>query len=91
VAVLLFSAVGGLIPGTLFALVVKLAPGEHTLSSTVGWMQQWSALGQFAGPPAVAWLASQVGGWHWTWAATATSAALGLAISRLIARRLAQA
>jgi MFS family permease len=55
-AVLLFSAVGGLIPGTLFALVVRLAPGEHTLSSTVGWMQQWSALGQFAGPPLVAWL-----------------------------------
>ncbi|HEY1230829.1 MAG TPA: MFS transporter, partial [Ramlibacter sp.] len=52
-AVLLFSAVGGMIPGTLFSLAVRLAPGEHTVSTTVGWMQQWSALGQFAGPPLV--------------------------------------
>ncbi len=86
--VLLFSAVGGLIPGTLFALVVRLAPGEHTLSSTVGWMQQWSAFGQFAGPPLVAWLASSVGGWQWTWAATGASALAGLGLSQLVAQRL---
>ena len=89
-AVLLFSAVGGVIPGTLFALVVRLAPGEHTLSSTVGWMQQWSAFGQFCGPPLVAWLASRVGGWEWTWVATGTSAALGLWLSSRIARQLAR-
>ena len=89
-AVLLFSAVGGLIPGTLFALVARLSPSEHTLSSTVGWMQQWSALGQFAGPPAVAWLASRVGSWDWTWAATGTSALAGLWLSGRIARRLAR-
>lgn len=87
-AVLLFSAVGGLIPGTLFALVARLSPSEHTMSSTVGWMQQWSALGQFAGPPAVAWLASRVGSWDWTWAATGTSALAGLWLSQRIARRL---
>ena len=89
-AVLLFSAVGGVIPGTLFALVVRLAPGEHTLSSTVGWMQQWSALGQFCGPPLVAWLASQAGGWEWTWVATGASAALGLWLSSRISRQLAR-
>ncbi|MEN9627028.1 MAG: hypothetical protein RJA10_254 [Pseudomonadota bacterium] len=88
-AVLLFSAVGGLIPGTLFALVARLSPSEHTLSSTVGWMQQWSALGQFAGPPAVAWLASRVGSWDWTWAATGASALAGLWLSQRIAQRLA--
>ena len=87
-AVLAFSAVGGLIPGTLFALVARLAPGEQTLSSTVGWMQQWSALGQFTGPPVVAWLASRMGGWSWTWVATGGSALLGLWLSRCIARRL---
>lgn len=87
-AVLAFSAVGGLIPGTLFALVVRLAPSEDTMSSTVGWMQQWSALGQFAGPPAVAWLASRLGGWDWTWAATGASALAGLWLSRRIALRL---
>jgi CP family cyanate transporter-like MFS transporter len=29
----------------LFALAVRLAPNEGTLSTTVGWVQQWSALG----------------------------------------------
>jgi cyanate permease len=66
-AVLMFSMVGGLVPGTLFSLAVRLAPGERTVSTTVGWMQQWSSLGQFAGPPLVAWLASGVGGWQWSW------------------------
>lgn len=87
-AVLLFSMVGGLIPATLFALVVRLAPGEHTLSSTVGWIQQWSALGQFAGPPLVAALASLVGGWQFTWVLTAAAAVIGLVLARRIAALL---
>lgn len=87
-AVLLFSAVGGTIPGTLFALVVRAAPSEQTLSSTVGWMQQWSSFGQFAGPPLVAWLAGRAGGWHFTWVATGASALLGLWLSLRIARLL---
>jgi MFS family permease len=88
VAVLLFSAVGGLIPATLFALAVRLAPSEQTLSSTVGWMQQWSAFGQFAGPPLVAWLASCSGGWQWTWVATGACSLLGLLLAARIARLL---
>ena len=87
-AVLLFSAVGGLIPGTLFSLVLRAAPSEHTLSSTVGWMQQWSAFGQFVGPPLVAWVASRAGGWHYTWLVTGGSAVLGLWLVRRIARLL---
>jgi MFS family permease len=78
VAVLLFSAVGGLIPGTLFGVSVRLAPDDDTVSTTVGWMQQLSALGQFIGPPAVAWLASTVGNWHWTGIATGACSLLGL-------------
>jgi MFS transporter, CP family, cyanate transporter len=86
VAVLLFSMLGGLIPATLFALAVRLAPSEATISSTVGWVQQWSALGQFAGPPLVAWIASRAGGWHWTWLVTGAVSLLGLLLSRLLAR-----
>jgi hypothetical protein len=63
-AVLIFSMVGGVIPGTLFTLAVRLAPNEHTVSTAIGWMQQWSAIGQFAGPPLVAWVASRTGGWQ---------------------------
>ena len=87
-AVLVFSLVGGLIPATLFSLAVRLAPSEQTLSSTVGWMQQWSALGQFAGPPLVAWLAGRAGGWQWTWVATGICALFGLGLAGGIGRLL---
>ncbi len=88
VAVLLFSGVGGLIPGTLFSLAVRVAPGAHTLSTTVGWVQQWSSLGQFAGPPLVAWVASQAGGWHSTWLVTGACSLAGLALVPALMRQL---
>ncbi len=80
-AVLLFSGAGGLIPGTLFGLAVVLAPDRDTVSTTVGWMQQWSSLGQFAGPPLVAALATQVGGWHRTGLLTAAASFMGMALA----------
>ncbi|HSC64570.1 MAG TPA: MFS transporter [Caldimonas sp.] len=87
-AVLLFSSVGGLIPATLFALAVRLAPSEGTLSTTVGWVQQWSALGQFAGPPLVALVASSTGGWQWTWLVTGACSVLGLLLTVALGRRM---
>lgn len=89
-AVLLFSGVGGLIPATLFALALRLAPSEGTLSTTVGWVQQWSALGQFAGPPLVAWVASAAGGWQATWLATGACSLIGLALTAALRRRIDQ-
>ena len=80
-AVLLFSSVGGLIPGTLFGVAVVLAPGRDTVSTTVGWMQQFSALGQFIGPPAVAWWVTRMGGWQWTWVLTGACSLLGLLLA----------
>jgi len=87
-SVLLFSMVGGMIPGTLFSLAVKLAPGERTVSTTVGWMQQCSSLGQFAGPPLVAWVASAAGDWHWTWAVTGACCVIGALLAWRIGRLL---
>lgn len=89
-AVLVFSAVGGMIPGTLFSLAVRLAPGEHAVSTTVGWMQQWSALGQFAGPPLVAWVAVRAGGWQWSWLVTGSCAACGLLLALWAGRLVRQ-
>ena len=83
---LAFSAIGGVIPGTLFALAVHVAPSEHTLSTTVGWMQQWSAFGQFVGPPLVAWVAGVAGGWHFTWLVTGACSLVGLLLAAFIAR-----
>ena len=44
-AVLVFSGVGGLIPGTLFALAVRVAPHAQAVPAVVGWTLQCSALG----------------------------------------------
>ena len=86
--VVMFSAVGGLIPGTLFASAMRLAPSDGTLSTTVGYMQQWSALGQFAGPPLVAWVAASAGGWQWTWVVTASLSLAGVVLAYFIGRAL---
>jgi MFS family permease len=79
--VLLFSALGGLIPGTLFGMAVALAPDDSTVSTTVGWMQQFSSLGQFLGPPLVAWVAVQMGGWQFTWLVTGACSLCGLVLA----------
>jgi len=89
--VLLFSMVGGLIPGTLFSLAVRLAPDEGSISTTVGWMQQLSALGQFLGPPLVAWIAASAGGWQWTWVVTGSCCVLGLVVVHGIHKQLRHA
>ena len=87
--ILLFSMVGGMIPGTLFTLAVRLAPGPHAVSTTVGWMQQWSSLGQFFGPPLVAAVAGTLGGWQWTWVVTASCSLAGLLMATQITKALA--
>lgn len=88
VAVLAFSGVGGLLPGTLFSLAVRAAPNERTVSTTVGWVQQCSATGQFVGPPLVAWVAAQAGSWHFTWVVTGAACVAGLAVSQALVRHL---
>ncbi len=45
-----------------------------------------SALGQFAGPPIVAFVASAVGGWQWTWAVTGGASLIGLVFTWLLGR-----
>ncbi|MEO7953255.1 MAG: MFS transporter [Polaromonas sp.] len=89
-AVLAFSAVGGLIPATLFSLAVKLAPRADAVSTTVGWMQQWSATGQVLGPPLVAWVAVKAGGWQWTGVVSLACSAAGLLLAWQIHRSLLQ-
>lgn len=86
---LLFSALGGLIPGSLFALAPRLAPSDRTVSTTVGWIMQWSAVGQVGGPPLAAWVASRAGGWQLTWVMTGACCAAGALLALLMGRRLA--
>ena len=88
IGALLFSAMGGMIPATLFGLAPIMAPNERTISTTVGWMMQWSAAGQLTGPPLVAWVASQAGGWQWTWVVTGTLCVVGAILAAMISRRI---
>jgi MFS transporter, CP family, cyanate transporter len=85
-AVFLFSAGGGLIPGTLFASTLAYAPYPQAVSTTTGLMQQGAALGQFVGPPLVAAVASASGHWANTWIATGALAACCLVLAFAVAR-----
>lgn len=87
-ALLVFSAAGGMIPGSLFASVSQLASSQQTVSTTVGLMQQLSSFGQFAGPPIVAGVATAVGGWQWTWAVTGALCVVGWLLAVAIHKKL---
>jgi MFS family permease len=89
--VLLFSGLGGLVPGTLFSLAVRLAPGEQQVATTVGWVQQLSALGQFVGPPLVAAVAARAGGWQFTPLVTVGCCGVGAVLAWMAGRLLSQA
>ncbi len=89
-AVLAFSLCGGMVPATLFALSLRLAPDAYTVSTTVGWMQQCSSAGQLLGPPLVAWVAHRAGGWQWTWAVTGACSLAGMLLAARIAALLRQ-
>ena len=76
-----FSAIGGLIPGNMFFLVLQVAPSRQASSTSVGLMQQCLSTGQFMGPPLAAWVATLAGGWHLTWVATGLLSAIGVAMA----------
>lgn len=84
--ILVYSGLGGLIPGSLFFLAVQFAPAPDAMSSTVGWIQQWTSLGQFSGPPLLALTVSWYGSWDISWLVTGCLAMLGLAMTHLMKR-----
>jgi CP family cyanate transporter-like MFS transporter len=79
-AVLVFSGVGGMIPGSLFSLAVKAAPSDDTASTALGWTTQMSMLGQFCMPPVVAALATAHGGWGLSWMVTGGLCLVGVGL-----------
>ena len=86
ISIILFSGVGGLIPSTLFAMAVHFAPDMKSSSASVGWVMQWSAIGQFSGPPLLGLLASQMGSWNYSWWITSTASIVGLFLSYFLCR-----
>ena len=64
VLVVTLAGVGGLIPATLFALVPRVAQDRQSTATTMGFVVQFSHIGQLAGPPAVAAVAAAAGGFQ---------------------------
>lgn len=58
-----FSMIGGLIPGSLFALAPEQVEKVEHLPSVNGLMLQGSSIGQLLMPPAIAALVAYVGNW----------------------------
>ncbi len=86
-AVLLFSATGGLIPGTLFNLTHRFAPTPMAVSTTTGFMQQGSSAGQFFIPPLLATVVSATGGWSLAWTVTGALALINVSLALAMRRR----
>jgi MFS family permease len=84
--ILLFSGLGGVIPGSLFYVAVQFAPAPNTMASTVGWIQQWISMGQFSGPPLLALAVSWYGRWDVSWWVTGGLSLLGLGMTFLMWR-----
>ena len=83
--VLAFSACAGVIPASIFAGLPVHAPSSQHIATGNGMVLQFSNLGQFFGPLAIAWIAPRYGGWEATlWAMLAfgaAGAACGAALS----------
>jgi predicted MFS family arabinose efflux permease len=87
-AVLVFSAVGGVVPTTAITSLMRVAPTPTTVATSLGLGQQFNALGQFAGPPAVAAVAQATGTWDMTWTVAGALALAGIAAALAASRRL---
>lgn len=62
-AALFYGAIGGLIPSSLFASVMLIAPNKSSFATVNGMLAQGSAFGQLMGPPLVATLVSYFTSW----------------------------
>lgn len=87
-ALLVFSTVGGIVPATTIASLMRVAPTPTTIATTLGLGTQLNALGQFAGPPAVAAVAQATGTWDLTWTVTGALTAVGVLGALLASRYL---
>jgi DHA1 family inner membrane transport protein len=77
--VLVFSFCSGVIPASIFAGLPVHARSAQHISTGNGMVLQFSNVGQFFGPLAIAWIASRFGGWEATLAAMLAFAAGGAA------------
>jgi MFS family permease len=83
---LAFSLIGGLVPAVITRLTVDVVPAGGSMTAAMGLMQQIFNVGNFAGPPLLAWLATLAGGWHAIWWLAAAFGTLGSLLSWVLTR-----
>jgi len=82
----LFSAVGGIIPGSLFAGVPFHAPSPAHISTVNGMLLQGVSIGQFVGPATTAWIVALAGDWTAALAYTFPVAAICFVFAMMLGR-----
>ena len=83
--VLAFSFSSGVIPSSIFAGLPVHARSPQHISTGNGMVLQFSNIGQFFGPLAIAWIASRFGGWEASLGAMLAFAAGGAACGAALA------
>lgn len=84
--VLVFSFLGGVIPGAIFSATPVHARSPQHIGTTNGMIMQASHLSQFVVPIVVAWIASRLGGWSATLAAMLLLACTGIGAALALGR-----
>lgn len=82
-----FSLVGGVVPAVMTRLTVDVTPAQGSMTASMGLMQQIFNLGNFVGPPLLAWMVTLAGGWHATWWLCLAASAWGTGMMVLLDRR----
>lgn len=82
----LFSAIGGIIPGAIFAAAPRHSPGTALMGAVNGLIVQGSNLGVLLGPPVLALMVKLSGGWQGARWVMPVAGAVGLGLALLLRR-----
>jgi len=83
----LFSAFGGLFPGTAFVLAARFSPSPSHMALMAGFMLQGAGIGQTIGPMMVSSMVEYSGSWDSANLVVISMAVIGLASAWLLRRR----
>ena len=83
----LFSAFGGLFPGTAFVLAARFSPSPSHMALMAGFLLQGAGIGQTIGPMMVSSMVEFSGRWDSASLLVIGMAVIGMACARLLRRR----
>jgi len=83
----LFSAFGGIFPGTAFVLAARYSPSPSHMALMAGFMLQGAGIGQTVGPLLVSSIVEYSASWNYANLVVVAMAGLGLGCALLLRRR----